>query len=338
MGRRDILARMAARAAERAREEIASRAARAVSSIRERIREIPGRNPVNVKVTPVVQPEPSREPEPPPKAPTSKQKVPEPEKDDDWSGEEEEWSKNQEEWKNIRIQPSEKGIGDALAKLRSLSEQTAEYVKQLESLGMGDAAQAVIGLVKRDVEVSTKPPEVIPILPIEPPPSLTGRQGTPPPDGPSEKPPKPPKPPQEPVQREDSPVLQGSRFYIPIQKRKDAFRALWDEWIRAGIGKPRVEGVQGDPTDAAGRMRGMVLSPEALEYLPRAEVIVPGRDGSLLVPGHIMVDEDAFNNLLDQWGIGERITIQVEGMYRADGPVVTKNTWFAPYSGDDEDE
>jgi hypothetical protein len=51
-----------------------------------------------------------------------------------------------------------------------------------------------------------------------------------------------------------------------------------------------------------------------------------------------MVDEDLFNDLLDQWNIGDRITIQVEGMYRADGPVVTKGTWFAPSEPDEYNE
>jgi hypothetical protein len=90
--------------------------------------------------------------------------------------------------------------------------------------------------------------------------------------------------------------------------------------------------------DAGGRPRGMVIDPEALEYLPRAEVVVPGRDGSLLVPGEIMIDEEAFIQLLDQWGVGDRITIQVEGMYRAEGPVASTGVWRAPWRSFDDDE
>jgi hypothetical protein len=102
---------------------------------------------------------------------------------------------------------------------------------------------------------------------------------------------------------------------------------LWDEWIRAGIGKER--GIAGfGETDDAGRPRGPVLSDDELRYLPRAEVVVPGRDGSLLIPAEIMVDFDKFEQMLDQWGVGDRITIVVEGMVRAEG-AVAKNTWYA---------
>ena len=102
---------------------------------------------------------------------------------------------------------------------------------------------------------------------------------------------------------------------------------MWDEWIRAGIGKER--GIAGiGETDDAGRPRGPVLSDDELRYLPRAEVVVPGRDGSLLIPPEIMVDFDKFEQMLDQWGVGERITIVVEGMVRAEG-AVAKNTWYA---------
>jgi hypothetical protein len=41
-----------------------------------------------------------------------------------------------------------------------------------------------------------------------------------------------------------------------------------------------------------------------------------------------MVDFDKFEQMLDQWGVGERITIVVEGMVRSEGPVA-KNTWYA---------
>ena len=41
-----------------------------------------------------------------------------------------------------------------------------------------------------------------------------------------------------------------------------------------------------------------------------------------------MVDFDKFEQMLDQWGVGERITIVVEGMVRAEG-AVAKNTWYA---------
>jgi hypothetical protein len=373
--RRDILARIASRAAARARQQISQRVQTATSGIRQGVRSrIPGLRRPEPRATPAQEPqaqeraateqapptrvvEPSREPEkptPPPPAPTPQQKVPEPQSAglprlpslDDTREDEE----TQPEAPEVRVQASERGIELALAKLRELQLQTAEYVTQLEAIGMGDAARALVNGPELAPTVQPPPREpvapVLPILPLEPPDDLKPQGPAPdvptPPPPPPQKPPKEQEPPKEPPERpkreSDSPVLQGSRFYVPLMSRRDAFKVLWDAWIRAGIGKPRVTAVEGEETDAAGRLRGMVLNPDALDYLPRAEIVVPGRDGSLMVPGEIMVDEDLFNDLLDQWNIGDRITIQVEGMYRADGPVVTKSTWFAPSEPDEYNE
>jgi len=217
-----------------------------------------------------------------------------------------------------------------------------KYVTQLEALGAGEAARAIVGVVERAAVPPVQP--VVPIFPLEPPPDLVAGPAPAPPPAPPRPPPAPPAPPPKPeeppapTRQNDSPRLQGSRFYIPIGKRREVFKILWDEWIRAGIGKQRVVPVEGEALDAGGRPRGMVIDPEALEYLPRAEVVVPGRDGSLLVPGEIMIDEEAFIQLLDQWGVGDRITIQVEGMYRAEGPVASTGVWRAPWRSFDDDE
>ena len=230
---------------------------------------------------------------------------------------------------DFRVQATEDGIADALERLRSAQRATAALVKQLESLGMGEAARAVVGLVEERREEAPPAEPKIPIFPIQAPVDLLPpAPGAPPAPGQAPTPPKPAEPASRSKRKEDSPRLQGSKFYVGISSRKDAFRVLWDEWQRAGIGQLRATAGAGEE-DRTGRARGLVLNPEDLKYLPKAEVVVPGRDGSLLVPMHIIVDEDAFNKLLDQWGIGDRITIEVEGMYRADGPVVTHNTWYA---------
>lgn len=229
----------------------------------------------------------------------------------------------------VRVQATEDGIADALERLRSAQRATAALVKQLEALGMGEAARAVVGLVEERRKEAPPAEPKIPIFPIQAPVDLLPpAPDAPPAPGQAPTPPKPAEPTPRSKRKEDSPRLQGSKFYVGISNRKDAFRVLWDEWQRAGIGQLRATAGAGEE-DRAGRARGLVLNPEDLKYLPKAEVVVPGRDGSLLVPMHIIVDEDAFNKLLDQWGIGDRITIEVEGMYRADGPVVTHNTWYA---------
>lgn len=217
----------------------------------------------------------------------------------------------------------DKTIQDALEQLRRLQDATAQLAQQLEERGAGDAARALLGLVGHTEVTKTPPPEPRAVAPIA--------GGGPPPA--RQAPPTPPAPPalpeiEEPLQRgDDSLALQGSRFHIPLGPRLQAFKILWDEWIRAGIGKER--GIAGiGETDDAGRPRGPVLSDDELRYLPRAEVVVPGRDGSLLIPPEIMVDFDKFEQMLDQWGVGERITIVVEGMVRAEG-AVAKNTWYA---------
>jgi hypothetical protein len=147
--------------------------------------------------------------------------------------------------------------------------------------------------------------------------------------------PKAPKKPQPvaPKREDPSPKLQGSKIYVPLMKRGAARRVLWDEWIRAGIGKLRGRAGAGE-VDAAGRDRGPVLSPEELEYLPDVMVVVPGRDGHLLVPTEALLDEEDFDEFLDQWGVGGRISIEVEGMHRAEGPVV-KGVYVADHEDDE---
>jgi hypothetical protein len=190
---------------------------------------------------------------------------------------------------------------------------------------MGEAARAVMEKVPElEPEPDTPKAPILPVAPLKPltpieplkPLKPTKREKTP--------------EPIKPRRKEDSPRLQGSKIYIPLMKRKEARKVLWDEWIRAGIGKLR-----GQAGAVGGR--GPVLNEEELEYLPEAKVIVPGRDGSLLVPTEIMLDEDEFDAFLDQWGIGDRISIEVEGMYRAEGPVA-KGVYIAQPQPDDGDE
>jgi hypothetical protein len=238
-------------------------------------------------------------------------------------------------------------IESALQKLREYQEASAQLAKALEEAGHGDAARALLARVERAEEEDRgrrleplAPPPAAQVLPrpappvaAEAPPAAPVSPGAP--GRPA--PPLPPKPPTEKYERgEDSMVLQGSRFHVPLGGRLVVFKVLWDEWIRAGIGKER--GVAGiGEVDDMGRPRGPVLSEEDLRFLPQVQVIVPGRDGSLLIPPEIMVDFDKFETMLDQWGVGDRITIEVEGMIRAEGPVA-KNTWYAGLDGDDFDQ
>ena len=225
-----------------------------------------------------------------------------------------------EEVDDVEVQDSEQGIEEALQELQRLTRATAKLAQRLDELGMGEAARAVLGTIKpEDREPQPEPaPPVVPVPPLVKPQALKPQQ----PAQPS-KPLKPPKKPQ-PVKKkkkDDSPILQGSKIYIPLMERKAARRVLWDEWIRAGIGKLRGKAGAGE-VDAAGRARGPVLNPDELEYLPDVMVVVPGRDGHLLVPTEAMLDEEEFEDFLDQWGVGDRISIEVEGMHRSEGPVV----------------
>ena len=364
MRRRDILAKMAADAADRARQELARRVEGVVDRItgRETVQPRPGpARPRPTRVEPTTAPEAPTKPEPSTaERPRKEDLGPPPEetvapeaategpprqskgpprgakpKPATTSSKAPDAPKAPKAPKAPQAEPSgepgadqigtwgERAIQDALDKLRKLQDESAQLAKQLEERGAGEAARALLGLVER-AETSPPPPtKPRPIAPIA--------EGAAP-----SAPPAPPAPPalperpevEEPIQRgDDSLALQGSRFHIPLGSRLQTFKILWDEWIRAGIGKER--GIAGiGEVDDAGRPRGPVLSDDELRYLPRAEVVVPGRDGSLLIPPEIMVDFDKFEQMLDQWGVGERITIVVEGMVRSEGPVA-KNTWYA---------
>jgi hypothetical protein len=225
--------------------------------------------------------------------------------------------------------------------------------------GQGGAARAILGILRPDVAdvlppvigppAPTGTPEIpfrepIPDAPAEPQAPPASAQGAAPPQPPP-KPPQPPaqppapppqppprppaEPPKPPKRKGDSPILQGSSFYVPLMNPEDAWKILWDEWIRAGIGKPRAAAAPGEE-DASGRRRGAVLTREELAHLPKVQVQVPGRRGALLVDVEDMLDLDRFTEFLAEWMIDGDVSLVVEGMVSADGESVARNIWIPP--------
>jgi len=121
-----------------------------------------------------------------------------------------------------------------------------------------------------------------------------------------------------------------------LMSPKDAFRVLWREWKKAGIGVSR-NPASSDQKDAAGRLRGTPATDE-LAFLPDVQVVLPGREGSIIVPADQMHDLESFESFLGKWGVPAdgRVSLQIEGMTRADGPVAARKVWEAP--GPDQDE
>ena len=71
---------------------------------------------------------------------------------------------------------------------------------------------------------------------------------------------------------------------------------------------------------------------DAMPYLPDVQVVIPGRRGTVNVPSDMVENPDLFAEFLSQWGVtdDDNVSLTVEGMSRADGPVAVGPVWVAP--------